>query len=70
MNAIVIVFMQGSDGQLITDQGAARRVVDLLPQGTYSDNTKAGLRHTADPDQVTPPFWTWFIENPPRRGVI
>ena len=70
MDAIVIVFMPGHDGQLVTEQASTRRMVDLLPpQGTHSDNTGADFRETSNCDQTTPPLWTWFIENPRRCGA-
>jgi hypothetical protein len=64
MSAIVIVFMPGHDGRLVTEQAAALRAVDSSPQSTDSGNTRSGLGQTSDLDETTPPFWTWFIENP------
>jgi hypothetical protein len=64
MNAIVFVVMPASDSQRLTEQ-----VVDLLPTGGGSNHTKASLPQISEPDQTTPPFWTWFIENPRRCGV-
>jgi hypothetical protein len=64
MNAIVFVVMPASDSQRLAEQ-----VVDLLPTGEGSNHTKASLATTSEPDQTTPPFWTWFIENPRRCGA-
>jgi hypothetical protein len=64
MNAIVFVVMPASDSQRLAEQ-----VVDLLPTGEGSNHTKASPPTTSEPDQTTPPFWTWFIENPRRCGV-
>jgi hypothetical protein len=69
MSAIVIVSMPAPEGQLVTEQAAALRVVDPLPQSTESDNTRAELPEASNRDQMTPPFWTWFIENPRRCGA-
>ncbi len=69
MSAIVVVFMSGRDDRSLTEQASPVSVVDLLPQETYSDNTKADLRQTSNSDQMTPPLWTWFIENPCRCGA-
>jgi hypothetical protein len=63
MNAIVFVVMPAHDSQRLAEQ-----VVDLLPTGGGSNHTKASLPTTSEPDQTTPPFWTWFIENPRRYG--
>ena len=64
MNAIVFVVMPASDSQRLAEQ-----VVDLLPTDGGSNHTKASLSTTSEPDQTTPPFWTWFIENPRRYGA-
>jgi hypothetical protein len=64
MNAIVFVVMPASDSQRLAEQ-----VVDLLPTGQDSNHTKASLAANSEPDQTTPPFWTWFIENPRRCGA-
>ena len=70
MNATVIVFMPGRDSQSLTEQASVLPVVDTLPpQSAESDNTGADLRQTSSRDQATPPFWTWFIENPRRCGA-
>jgi hypothetical protein len=63
MNAIVFVVMPASDSQRLAEQ-----VNDLLPTGGGSDRTKASLSTNSEPDQSTPPFWTWFIENPRPVG--
>jgi hypothetical protein len=62
MNAIVIVFMPARDSQPLPEQTAARSVADLLP-------ASASFAASPELDQHTPPFWTWFIENPRRCGV-
>jgi hypothetical protein len=64
MNAIVFVVMPASDSQRLAEQ-----VAELLPTGGGSNDTKASLRTTSEPDQTNPPFWTWFIENPRRCGA-
>jgi hypothetical protein len=64
MNAIVFVVMPASDSQRLAEQ-----VVDLLPTGEGSKHTKASPSATSAPDHSTPPFWTWFIENPRRCGA-
>jgi hypothetical protein len=62
MNAIVIVFMPAGDSQPLSEQMAARPIVDLLP-------ASVSLPATLQSDQATPPLWTWFIENPRRCGA-
>jgi hypothetical protein len=69
MNAMVIVFIPARNGQPVTEQVSPLRAVDFLPQGTYSDNAKAGLHQSSEREQTTPPFWTWFIENPRPCGA-
>ena len=64
MNAIVFVVMPASESQRLAEQ-----VVDLLPTGGGSNHTKARRPATSEPDQTSPPFWTWFIENPRRCGA-
>ena len=64
MNAIVIVFIPSRDAQSLTEQTARPRVIDLLPQSIDSDQPKTVLHQISDRDQTTPPFWTWFVENP------
>jgi hypothetical protein len=61
MNAIVFVVVPASDSQRLAEQ-----VADLLPPGEGSNHTKASLAPTSQPDETTPPMWTWFIENPRR----
>jgi hypothetical protein len=60
MNAIVFVVMPVPESQPLTERAAEPPVTGLVPAG-------ARFPKTSKPAQTTPPFWTWFIENP--RGV-
>jgi hypothetical protein len=61
MNAIVFVVMPARESQPLAEQAAARPVIDLLPPAASSPRI-------SEPDQTTPPFWTWFIQNPRPIG--
>jgi hypothetical protein len=64
MNAIVFVVTPASDSHRLAEQ-----VTDLVQTGRGSKHTKASLAQTSEPDETTPPLWTWFIENPRRCGA-
>jgi hypothetical protein len=68
MNAIVIVSGLAPDVPLLTAQATAGRGSDLVRR-SFEDNAKADLHQQPEPDQPTPPFWTWFIENPRNSSV-
>ena len=59
MNAIVFVLMPTRDNEPPAEQAAARPAIDRLPPAASSPERP-------ERDQTTPPFWTWFIENPRR----
>jgi hypothetical protein len=66
MNAIVVELMPGSSGWT-----SPKKVLPGLSDATSrsktdSDRPKADLPQLSDGDHGTPPFWTWFIENPRR----
>jgi hypothetical protein len=55
MNAILIVFMPTSSSRFAQQQPVTN---------TFSAELPPRLDDTAGDDRSTPPFWTWFIENP------
>jgi hypothetical protein len=69
MNAIVIVFIPVPDGQRCEEQPVLGGRFDILPRSANLEKTRGRLSQFTDWNQKTPPFWTWFIENPRRRGV-
>jgi len=68
MNAIVVVFIPADDGQLPAQQAAGDNLA-ILRQGLGLGMAKTDSRQTSDRNQTSPPFWTWFIENPPGCGA-
>jgi hypothetical protein len=68
MNAILIVLVPARDGQSLTEQAGAARGLDLW-RSVDQDNGNADGRKASSRKQTTPPFWTWFIENPRRCGA-
>jgi hypothetical protein len=68
MKAIVIVFMPSRYGQVSSEQTTSR---DNRAGGleVVSYGPKTDLPRLSKSDQTTPPFWTWFVENPRRAGV-
>lgn len=67
MDAIVIVFMPTRDSRPGSEEVAALRVVNLQPPRSGLENAKTALLDNSE--QTTPPFWTWFIENPRSCGA-
>ncbi len=61
MKAIVVVFAPTRDD--ITPIHRLKRRVNVCVR-----KANRSLKLSA-PDQVMPPFWTWFIENPRRFGA-
>jgi hypothetical protein len=42
---------------------------DTTQRGELALTPRDGSGDSSITDQDTPPFWTWFIENPRGRGV-
>jgi hypothetical protein len=64
MNAIVIVLVPTQEGQPLTEQAGAMPGLDVWQYRIDQGNGNARPREVSGPRQTTPPFWTWFIENP------
>ena len=64
MNAIVIVLVPTQAGQPLTEQAGAVPGLDVWWWRVGQDNGDGDVRKTASRKKATPPFWTWFIENP------
>jgi hypothetical protein len=62
MNAIVVVLIPGRNTEPLSAQTGARPIADLLPPSV-------SVPATAEPDQASPPLWTWFVENPRHYGA-
>jgi len=69
MNAIVIVLVPTREGQPLTEQAGAMPGLDIWWWRVGQGNGSADLRKTSSRKETTPPFWTWFIENPRSRGA-
>jgi hypothetical protein len=69
MNAIVIVLVPTQDGQPLTEQAGVVPGLDIWQWRVGQDNGNTDLRKTSSRKEVTPPFWTWFIENPRSCGA-
>lgn len=69
MKAIVLVFIPPRDVRLLPEEALGVRNLDT-GQGNMSwQSAKADLSKTSSSDEVTPPFWTWFVENPRHCGA-
>jgi hypothetical protein len=68
MNAIVIVLVPTQDGQPLTEQAGVARGLDIW-RSVDQDNGNADVGKTSSRRETTPPFWTWFIENPRSCGA-
>jgi hypothetical protein len=66
MKAIVVEFTPVWSGWASPETAAAARLNDSSRLKTDSDRPTAGVPQFSDGDHGTPPFWTWFIENPRR----
>jgi hypothetical protein len=64
MNAIVIALVPTQDGQPLTEQAGSAPGLDIWWWRVDRDTGNTDLRKTFDRQETTPPFWTWFIENP------
>ncbi len=71
MEAIVVVCVSTRDVKLWVQLAgmestnhSSNEEVDLVPLGTKRDFNLPGL------GKKTPPFWTWFIENPRGRAPL
>ena len=66
MKAIVAEFAPVSSGWASPEKATARRLDGSSQLKTDSERPKADIPQLSDGDHGTPPFWTWFIENPRR----
>jgi hypothetical protein len=69
MKAMVVVFSPACNGQEPSEQSIASRHNGAAKLEVASDRPKTDLSRLPNDDQKTPPFWTWFLENPRRVGV-
>jgi hypothetical protein len=67
MDAIVVVFMPTRDSRPGSEELVALRVVNPEQPRSGFENPKTALLDTSE--RTTPPFWTWFIENPRSCGA-
>jgi hypothetical protein len=63
MKAIVMVCMPVRDQQLV------RTDINGVSDPPARSETAKATPPQPFPDPTNPPFWTWFIENPPRCGT-
>jgi hypothetical protein len=66
MKAIVVEFTPVWSGWTSPEKAGAGSSADSSRLKTDSARPQAGLPQLSDGDHGTPPFWTWFIENPRR----
>ncbi len=64
MNAIFVVFVPTQDDQLLTEKAVALPGIETLRRYLDSRGTRTSPLRPSDRDRLTPPLWTWFIENP------
>ena len=64
MKAIVIVFMPARNEEAATEQSLALRSAGTSQLPTNLAHAQDRFPQLPDSNQTTPPFWTWFIENP------
>jgi hypothetical protein len=69
MKAIVAEFAPMWSGWAWAEKAAAGRAAESSRLKTDSNGPKADLPQLSDGDHGTPPFWTWFIENPRGSNV-
>lgn len=69
MKAMVVVFSPACNGQEPSEQPIVSRQNGAAKLEVASDRLETDLPRLSDGDQTTPPFWTWFIENPRRSSV-
>jgi hypothetical protein len=69
MNAILIVLVPMQEGQPSTEQADTVPGRDIWWWRVGQNNGNADLRKTSSRKEATPPFWTWFIENPRTCGA-
>jgi hypothetical protein len=62
MNAIVLVVAPTADRPLLAEKTATVYISNVFPE--FVDNTTPKLLKPSESARTTPPFWTWFIENP------
>jgi len=68
MNAILIVLVPARNGQSLAEQAGAARDLDVWWFGDQNNGIE-DVRKGSSRKQTTPPFWTWFIENPRSCGA-
>jgi hypothetical protein len=66
MNAIVAGFTPVFSGWTSPEKAVAGLPDGSSQSKTDSDRPEADPPKLSDGDHGTPPFWTWFIENPRR----
>jgi hypothetical protein len=68
MKAIVIVFIRPRERPLLLEQPLGGHL-ETGQENSSRQSESAGLNETSRRDEMTLPFWTWFIENPRRCGA-
>jgi hypothetical protein len=66
MKAIVVEFTPVWSGWASPETAAAGRSDGSSRLKTDSARPQVELAQVSDGDHGTPPYWTWFIENPRR----
>jgi hypothetical protein len=70
MKAIVVVVARSLEIHLWAGDLAGRSTVgSLRPSGEAKARPATVAINPADDQELTPPFWTWFIENPRSLGT-
>jgi hypothetical protein len=68
MQTIVVVCAQRLEVDVLVSGVTARTAADNLPQSCEPGGRQTILGgNSINHEEVTPPFWTWFIENPRGR---
>jgi hypothetical protein len=69
MNATLIVFIPAEKGRLSAEQAVAGPITNLSQRPVDLLGSKATSSAPSLPDEMTPQFWTWFIQNPRSNGA-
>jgi hypothetical protein len=68
MQTIVVVCAQRFEVGVLVSGVTARPAINNLPKFREPSERQAELgENSGNHEEVTPPFWTWFIENPRGR---
>jgi hypothetical protein len=70
MKAVVVIVARSLEVHLWVGKLAGRSAAGKLPQSSEANACQAKLAiKSADDQESTSPFWTWFIENPRSFGT-